>query len=146
MKNTYLDLINQSYSFPQKGFDLKDEYLTFYGISLKYLIEKYGTLFKLVYLPRIAEQIKRARNLFDIAIKKYNYTGKYHYCYCTKCCHFSHVIKSALKEKVHLETSSSFDIDLIYKLLDEGELTKNINWVKIAFFGPPHNMKTNMHG
>lgn len=125
MKNTYFDLIDQSYYFPQEGFDLKNEYLTFHGISLKYLIEKYGTPFKLVYLPRIGEQIKRARNLFNRAIKKNNYRGKYNYCYCTKCCHFSHVVKSALKEKVHLETSSSFDIDLIFKLLGEGELTKN---------------------
>ena len=125
MKNTYFDLIDQSYYFPQEGFDLKSDYLTFHGISLKYLIEKYDTPFKLVYLPRIGEQIRKARNLFNRAIKKYNYSGKYHYCYCTKCCHFSHVVKSALREKVHMETSSSFDIDLIFKLLDEGELTKS---------------------
>ncbi len=125
MKNTYFDLIDQSYYFPQEGFDLKNDYLTFHGISLKYLIEKYGTPFKLVYLPRIGEQIKKARNLFNRAIKKNNYKGQYNYCYCTKCCHFSHVVKSALREKVHLETSSSFDIDLIFKLLGEGELTKS---------------------
>ena len=125
MKNTYFNLIEQSYYFPQEGFDLKNGYLTFHGISLKYLIEKYGTPFKLVYLPRIGEQIRRARNLFNLAIKKSGYKGKYHYCYCTKCCHFSHVVKSALKEKVHLETSSAFDIDLIFKLLNEGALTKD---------------------
>ncbi len=124
MKNTYFDLIDQTYYFPQEGFDLKNGFLTFHGISLKYLIDKYQTPFKLVYLPRIGEQIKKARNLFNRAIKKNNYAGKYHYCYCTKCCHFSHVVKSALREKVHLETSSSFDIDLIFKLLEEGELTK----------------------
>ena len=123
MKNTYFDLIDQSYYFPQEGFDLKNEYLTFHGISIQYLIQKYGTPFKLVYLPRIGEQIRKARNLFNRAIKKNSYNGKYHYCYCTKCCHFSHVVKTALREKVHLETSSSFDIDLIFKLLDEGELT-----------------------
>ena len=125
MKNSYFDLIDQSYYFPQEGFDLQNGYLTFHGISIKYLIEKYGTPFKLVYLPRIGEQIKRARNLFNRAIKKNNYKGNYNYCYCTKCCHFSHVVKTALKEKVHLETSSSFDIDLIFKLLGEGELTKS---------------------
>ncbi len=124
MKNTYFDLIDQSYYFPQEGFDLKDGYLTFHGISLKYLIDKYDTPFKLLYLPRIGEQIKRARNLFNRAIKKNNYRGKYNYCYCTKCCHFAHVVKAALKEGVHLETSSSFDIDLILKLFDEGKLKK----------------------
>lgn len=126
MKNTYFDLIDQSYYFPQEGFDLRDGYLTFHGVSLKYLIEKYGTPFKLMYLPRIGEQIKRARNLFNRAIKKHKYKGKYYYCYCTKCCHFSHVVKTAVREGVHLETSSSFDIDLIYKLYEEKEITKKI--------------------
>jgi len=125
MKNAYFNLIEQSYSFPQEGFDLQNGYLTFHSISLKYLIEKYGTPFKLVYLPVIGERIRRARNLFNRAIKKAGYKGNYHYCYCTKCCHFSHVVKSALKEKVHLETSSAFDIDLIFKLLKEGELTQD---------------------
>ena len=72
MKNTYFDLIEQSYYFPQEGFDLRDGFLTFHGVSIKYLIEKYGTPFKLMYLPRIGEQIKKARNLFKRAIKKHN--------------------------------------------------------------------------
>jgi arginine decarboxylase len=126
MKNTYFDLIDQSYYFPQEGFDLRDGYLTFNGVSLKYLIEKYGTPFKLMYLPRISEQIKKARNLFNRAIKKNKYKGKYYYAYCTKCCHFSHVVRTAVREKVQLETSSSFDIDLIFKLFREGEIDKNI--------------------
>jgi len=125
MKNTYFDLIDQSYYFPQEGFDLRDGYLTFHGLSLKYLIGKYGTPFKLMYLPRINEQIKKAKNLFNRSMKKNKYKGKYYYCYCTKCCHFSHVIKTALKEGVHLETSSSFDIDLIFKLYSEGLVSQS---------------------
>ena len=126
MKNSYFDLIEQSFYFPQEGFDLRDDYLTFHGISLKYLINKYGTPFRMMYLPRIGEQIKKARNLFNRAIKAYGYSGKYHYCYCTKCCHFHHVVSEALKHKVNLETSSSFDIDLIRKLYAEGEIKKSI--------------------
>ena len=125
MKNSYFDLIDQSFYFPQEGFDLRDDYLTFHGISIKYLIEKYGTPFRLMYLPRISDQIKKAKNLFNRAIKKNRYKGNYYYCYCTKCCHFSHVIKTALNEKVHLETSSSFDIDLIWHLFEEGSVTTN---------------------
>ena len=123
MKNTYFDLIDQSYHFPQKGFDLRDGYLAFHGISIKYLIEKYGTPFRLWYLPQIGNQIKKAKNLFNRAIKKNRYKGSYNYCYCTKCCHFAHVIKEALKHDVHLETSSAFDIDLILKLYEEGLIT-----------------------
>lgn len=126
MKNTYSDLIDQSYDFPQEGFDLRDGYLMFHGLSLKYLIDKYKTPFRLIYLPRITDQINKAKNLFDRAIEKNQYKGKYYYCYCTKCCHFSHVIKKALKEDIHLETSSAFDIDLILKLYRDGDITTSV--------------------
>ena len=122
MKNTYFDLIEQSYYFPQEGFDLRDGYLTFHGVSLKHLIEKHGTPFRFIYLPKIGDQIKKARNLFNRALRKFNYEGNYYFCYCTKCNHFYHVINEALKHKVHLETSSSFDIDLIMNLFRKGKL------------------------
>ena len=125
MKNTYFDLIEQSYYFPQEGFDLRDNTLTFHGISLKYLIKKYGTPFRFIYLPKIGDQIKKARNLFNKAIKKNNYKGNYYYCYCTKCNHFSHVINEALKQNVNLETSSAYDIDLILSLYREKKIDKN---------------------
>ncbi len=125
MKNTYFDLIEQSYYFPQEGFDLRDKNLTFHGVSLKHLIKKHGTPFRFMYLPKIGDQIKKARNLFNRAIKKAEYDGKYYFCYCTKCNHFYHVIKEALKHNVHLETSSSFDIDLILNLFEKGKLTSD---------------------
>lgn len=122
MKNTYFDLIEQSFYFPQEGFDLRNGYLTFHGISLKYLIDKYGTPFRFIYLPKISDQIKKAKNLFNRAIRNNSYGGKYFFCYCTKCNHFHHVISEALKQKVNLETSSAFDIDLILKLFQEKRL------------------------
>lgn len=125
MKNTYFDLIEQSYYFPQEGFDLRDEFLTFHGVSLKYLIKKHGTPFRFIYLPKIGDQIKKARNLFNRAIKNNSYKGKYHFCYCTKCNHFYHVVREALKQNVNIETSSSFDIDLILKLLSENKIEKS---------------------
>ena len=124
MKNTYFNLIDQSFYFPQEGFDLEDNSLTFHNISIKNLIEKYGTPFRFIYLPKIGNQIKKAKNLFNRAIKKNNYQGSYNYCYCTKCNHFSHVVSEALKHNVHLETSSSFDIDLILNLLNENKINK----------------------
>ncbi|MFW5645026.1 MAG: arginine decarboxylase [Bacteroidota bacterium] len=125
MKNTYFDLIEQSFYFPQEGFDLRDGYLTFHGVSLKYLIEKHGTPFRFIYLPKIGDQIKKTRNLFNRAIKNNGYRGKYHYCYCTKCNHFHHVIQEALKHNVNLETSSAFDIDLILNLHRSKKLDKS---------------------
>lgn len=124
MKNSYFDLIEQSYYFPQEGFDLRDKYLTFHGVSLKYLIEKHGTPFRFIYLPKIGDQIKKARNLFNRAIKNNAYKGKYHFCYCTKCNHFYHVVSEALKHQVNLETSSSFDIDLVLNLYKEKKISR----------------------
>ncbi len=125
MKNSYRELIEQSFYFPQEGFDLRNGYLTFHGLSLSYLIEKYGTPFKLLYLPGVGEKIRKANNLFKRAFRKHRYKGRYYYCYCTKCCHFYHVVRAALQEGVHLETSSSFDIDIILKLEQEGDISKS---------------------
>jgi len=122
MKNSYFDLIEQTYYFPQEGFDLREGNLTFHGVSLKHLIDKHGTPFRFIYLPKIGDQIKKARNLFNRAIKKHQYQGKYYFCYCTKCNHFYHVIKEALRHRVNLETSSEFDIDLILNLYKKGKL------------------------
>ena len=132
MKNTYFHLTKQSFEFPQNGFELKNGFLTFHNVSLEHLIKKHGTPFRLFYLPNIAEKIKQARNLFNKAFQKHNYLGNYQYCYCTKSNHFSHTVSAALKENVHLETSSSFDIDLIINLYKEGKVTKDI--IVINFF------------
>ena len=61
MKNTYLNLTEQSFEFPQNGFELKNGFITFHKVSLEKLIKKYGTPFRLFYLPNIAEKIKLAR-------------------------------------------------------------------------------------
>lgn len=129
MNNTYSELIDQTYEFPQNGFNLKNDYLNFNGIALNKLIEKYGTPFKLTYLPKIGTQIKKARTLFSKAIDEHNYNGNYEFCYCTKCCHFHHVISAALEEDVSLETSSSFDIDLIKSLHKQNKIDTSIKIV-----------------
>ena len=123
--NRYFDLIDQTFYFPQEGFDLEDGYLLFNGIPLQYLIEKYGTPLKITYLPIIGMQIKKARNMFTRAMKSIGYRGKYHYCYCTKSSHFSYVLNEVLRHDAQIETSSSFDIDLIRRLHEKGKLGKD---------------------
>lgn len=124
MINRYFDLIDQTFYFPQDGFDIESGNLVFNGIPIMHLIKKYGTPFKLTYLPKIGSQIKRARNLFNRSMKTSGYRGKYHYCYCTKSCHFSYVLNEVLRHNVEIETSSAFDIDLIHKLVAAGKITK----------------------
>jgi arginine decarboxylase len=56
---------------------------------------------------------------------KVDYQGDYHFCYCTKSSHFQFVLEEALRNDIHLETSSAFDINLIETLEEEGRITKD---------------------
>ena len=67
MTNSYLDLVQQTFNFPQEGFEVKDGYLQFNGVDVKALIDKYGTPLKLSYLPKIGMQIKKAKQMFAAA-------------------------------------------------------------------------------
>jgi arginine decarboxylase len=64
ISNRYFDLIDQTFYFPQEGFDIEDGNLVFNGVPLMYLIKKYGTPLKLTYLPKIGAQIKKAEQPF----------------------------------------------------------------------------------
>src|SRR3954465_13412570 len=113
MNNSYSDLVNQTFNFPQEGFKTNEEnYLEFNGLDVKALIDKYGTPLKLSYLPKIGMQIKKAKQMFANAYKKHKYESKYFYCYCTKSSHFSYVVEEALKYDIHLETSYAYDIEI----------------------------------
>ena len=123
MNTKYIDLINQTFYFPQDEFKLEDKHLQFHNIDLMKLVEDYETPLKFTYLPQISNNIGRAKEWFAKAIKKHKYKGKYHYCYCTKSSHFKHVLNEALKNDIHIETSSAFDIDIVEKLKAEGKIT-----------------------
>lgn len=126
MKDKYLDLINQTFNFPQTEFEVsEDDCLNFHGIYLMDLIKQYGTPLKFTYLPKISENIKLAKTWFNVAMAKVDYRGKYNYCYCTKSSHFRFVIEEALKNEIHLETSSAFDLEILKTLFDEGKLSKD---------------------
>lgn len=144
MINRYFDLIDQTFYFPQEGFDIENGSLLFNGVPLKYLIDKYGTPLKITFLPKIGLQVKKARNLFNRAIKAAGYSGKYHYCYCTKSNHFSYVLNEVLQHGVHLETSSSFDIDLIRRLHRGKKIDKDIIIINNGY--KPHHYAEKIAG
>ncbi len=124
MKNKYIDLIQQTFNFPQEEFQLEDNTLTFHGMYLMDLIKQYGTPLKFHYVPKISENIKKSKMWFNVAMAKCDYQAKYHYCYCTKSSHFQFVLEEALKNDIHIETSSGFDIDIIESLFIEGKINK----------------------
>ncbi|MCT7904160.1 Biosynthetic arginine decarboxylase [Candidatus Ornithobacterium hominis] len=128
MKLKYHDLIDQTYYFPQEEFTLKDHALQFHGIDLMGLVQEYGSPLKFNYLPKISENIQKAKKWFAEAIEKHQYKATYNYCYCTKSSHFSFVLNEALKNDIHIETSSAVDINIVEKLLESGRLTSD-NWV-----------------
>ncbi|PKA82548.1 arginine decarboxylase [Ulvibacter sp. MAR_2010_11] len=123
MNTKYIDLISQTYDFPQEEFTLNESTLEFHGIDLMALVEEYGAPLKFTYLPKISENINRAKRWFGDAIEKQNYKGTYNYCYCTKSSHFKHVLHEALENDIHIETSSAFDIDIVENLKAEGRVT-----------------------
>ncbi|MEY3984125.1 MAG: hypothetical protein RL160_1684 [Bacteroidota bacterium] len=126
MKNKYFDLINQTFFFPQEEFNLdENKELLFHNINLMDLVEQYGTPLKFTYLPKISENIHKARTWFNVAIAKADYKGKYYYCYCTKSNHFHYVLEEALKNDIHIETSSAFDINIVEMLHEQGFLSKD---------------------
>ncbi len=122
MNTKYIDLIDQTFDFPQEEFSLNNDNLLFHGIPLNELVQKYGSPLKFTYLPKISENIMRAKNWFSKAIEKNGYKGKYNYCYCTKSSHFQHVMHEALKNDIHIETSSAFDINIIENLKEKGKI------------------------
>jgi arginine decarboxylase len=125
MENTYQNLIEQTFNFPQEGFHVTDGELHFCDIPLMDIIKKYGTPLKITYLPKIGSQIQKAKRWFNVAMAKVDYKGTYTYCYCTKSSHFSFVLEEVLKNEVHLETSSTYDIHIIKDLYKQGKIDKN---------------------
>lgn len=124
MKNKYKDLIDQTFYFPQEEFELNsNDELMFHGVDLMELIREYGTPLKFTYLPKISMNIKAAKNYFNRAFQSLGYQGEYNYCYCTKSSHFKYVLDEALRNDIHIETSSAFDIDIVNSLKAKCQIT-----------------------
>ncbi len=138
MKTKYQDLVEQSFEFPTDEFNVKDGELYYYDIPLMDLVKQYGTPMKFTYLPKITENILKAKVMFNVAISKADYKGKYIQCYCTKSSHFSFILEEALKSDIHIETSSQFDIEVIKSLKNEGLIDESLHIVCNGFKLPAY--------
>ncbi len=123
--NRYKDLIDQTFDFPTPEFNVQDDHLFFNGVDLKAVIEKYGTPLKLTYLPKISERIQYAKKIFTDAMEKKKYDATYTYCYCTKSSHFRFILEEALRNDIHIETSSAYDIPIVRNLFKTGHISKD---------------------
>ncbi len=138
MKTKYSDLIEQTFDFPTEEFDVVNNELSFHEISLMDIIKQYGTPLKITYLPRISQQIQKAKRWFNVAMAKADYNGNYTYCYCTKSSHFSFILEEALKNDIHLETSSAFDINIVENLFETGKISKETFLICNGFKRPQY--------
>ena len=129
----YEDLISQTFDFPQEEFRVENNELLFNDIPLMSIIKEHGTPLKLTYLPKISQSIQKAKKMFNDAIHKCKYGGSYIYSYCTN---FSFVLEEVLKNDVHLETSSAYDLEIVRKLYEKGKINKKIRIICNGFKRP----------
>ena len=134
---SYIDLVEQTFEFPEE-LKVKKNELLFNGVPLMDIIREYGTPLKLTYLPKISEHIQYAKEIFNAAIKKFDYQGTYTYCYCTKSSHFRFVLEEALKNDIHIETSSAYDIPIVRPWEKAGKLSKERHIVCNRYKRPLH--------
>lgn len=135
---TYKNLIEKTFDFPNQEFKVNDNKLSFNNVNLLEIVEKYGTPLRLTYLPKVGEKIQAARTLFKQVFKELNYQGNYTYSYCTKSNHFKFIIEETLKHGSQIETSSAFDIDIIKNLYQEKKLQKDILIICNGFKRPQY--------
>ena len=122
-------------------FEINDEgHLIFQDIDIMEIIKQYGTPLKISYLPRISQQIQKAKQMFNISMARHDYSGRYTYCYCTKSSHFSFVLEEALKNDIHIETSSAYDIPIV-RSLHENKIFKKEQFVVCNGFKRPEYTK-----
>jgi arginine decarboxylase len=124
---TYLGYVQSSYAYLKPEFDIQNNELYFNGINTLELVQKFGTPLKITYLPKISDKINQVLGWFSSSISANSYKGKYHYCYCTKSSHFQFVLAQALKSRIGLETSSSYDVDIIKNLHSKNQISKEID-------------------
>ncbi len=125
MKIKYFDLIDQSFDWPQEEFQLRGDQLAFHGISMMALVKEFGTPLRITYLPKIGQNIARAKGWFRDAATKTQFAGDYHYCYVTKSNHFHHVTKEVLSHGALIETSSAYDLDIVNRLVASGDMNQD---------------------
>jgi arginine decarboxylase len=75
MKNKYIDLVEQTFDFPQDEFRVENGNLIVNEIDMMDIIKQYGTPLKITYLPKITSQIQRAKRMFRNAMSKVGYEG-----------------------------------------------------------------------
>ena len=70
MKNKYIDLVGQTFDFPQDEFRVEDGTLYVNDINMMDIIKEYGTPLKITYLPKISSPRLATTEIIIIVIAR----------------------------------------------------------------------------
>ena len=125
MKRRFIDLLSQTYTWPQPGLDVsKHGTLKFHGVDLFDLARTHGTPLRFHHIPSISRAVSRANEWFHNAIESHHYQGGYIPAFATKSSPFRFSVEETIKAGCHLETSSAVDLDIVQHLLSAGMITQ----------------------
>ena len=109
--------------------------------NVRYLAEKMGTPLEILMPFIIEERIEDLLDITQALAKKAGYKGKFFYHYPMKVNQNKEVVMAIVGEGAHLETSSSNDLWLIKKMLEQETFNPNI---RILCNGPKTDKYMNL--
>lgn len=121
MNRRFIDLLSQTYTWPQPGLDVSDHgTLKFYGLDLFDLAKEHGTPLRFHHIPSIRRAVEQANGWFEQAMQAQQYQGAYIPAFATKSSPFRFALEETTKAGCHIETSSAVDLDIVQWLLANG--------------------------
>ncbi len=107
---------------------VKNGRLHFAGVELLRLMteplpgraEPLGSPLEVVFLPKIADQIRQMRSWFAEAMAEIGYPAGFEYAYASKANSSEEVTRTALAAGAHYETSSATDVEIVRYCLKHG--------------------------
>ena len=138
MKESYFDFITSQTDLKRHQLNYQNGALEYMGVSLMDLVKKYSSPLRIFVLPSIRKRINNARTIFSDCMKQVNYDSSYHYAYCLKSCHYHEVVKTALEEGSHLETSSTHEVAIIRELVKNKTIKPQIEIIHNGYKTEPY--------
>ncbi len=75
---------------------------------------------EIVFLPIIRQRIQLLQDAFRQAAREVDYSGRFLYAYASKANAAEEVVRTVLKTGVDYELSSFVDVDIVFRMMDQG--------------------------
>lgn len=113
----------------------------YYQYNMMDIVRKYGTVTE-VFFPFILEnRVRDLIELFNAYIKILNYKGKFFYHYVMKSNQNQEFVLPAIAEGANIEVSSSNELFLVKRMLEQGKFNKKI---RVSCNGPKTSQYINL--